>query len=107
MAFCGIWIDDGCFELLAGEASFGGQRSLDEAAVTALKDFAGRYERVHLRYNAAAALALGRDLFRWLDADSDEAGRALQSEAGHPFRDEAGRRSALKAATRTAAPGSW
>ncbi len=64
MAFCGIWVDDGCFELLAGDASFGRQRSLDGAAVKVLKGFAGRYERIHLRYDVAAALALGRDLFR-------------------------------------------
>ncbi len=39
-------------------------------------------------------------------ADSDETGRAFQSEAGHLFRDEAGRRSDLKPATWAAVPGS-
>jgi hypothetical protein len=84
MAFCGIWIDDQCFELLAGKASFGGSRPLDEAAVTALKDFARRYQRIHQRYDAAAALALGRDLFRWLDGDGS-ALRQLRDNAPRPF----------------------
>jgi hypothetical protein len=84
MAFCGIWIDDRCFELLARETSFGGRRQLDEAAVTVLKDFAGRYARIHLRYEAAAALALGRDLFRWLDGDSGALKR-LRDHAPRPF----------------------
>src|SRR3954462_13696207 len=84
MAFCGIWVDDGRFELLAGGASFAGGRSLDEAAVTALKGFTGRYERVHQRYDAAAALALGRDLFRWLDGDGG-ALRPLRDEGPRPF----------------------
>jgi hypothetical protein len=84
MAFCGIWIDDQCFELLAGEASFGGSQPLDEAAVTALKDFARRYQRIHQRYDAAAALALGRDLFRWLEGDGS-ALRQLRDNAPRPF----------------------
>src|SRR4051794_29786348 len=84
MAFCGTWIDDRGFELLVGEASFGGSRPLDEAAVRALKDFAGRYERIHRRYDAAVALALGRDLFRWLDGGSS-ALRQLRDHAPRPF----------------------
>ena len=40
-------------------------------------------------------------------ADSDETGQAFQSEAGHLFRDEAGRRSDLKPATSAALPGRW
>lgn len=47
-----------------------------------------------------------RDHALLLTANSDEAGRSFQSEAGHPFRDEAGRRSDVKPATRTVAPGS-
>uniref|UniRef100_UPI000E0C5FCD CHAT domain-containing protein n=1 Tax=Azospirillum brasilense TaxID=192 RepID=UPI000E0C5FCD len=79
MAFCGLWIDDLCFELLAGETSFGSRRPLDEAAVTVLKGFAGRYERLCRRYDAAAALALGRDLFRWLDGGSRALGRLCEA----------------------------
>lgn len=85
MAFCGIWIDERCFELLAGEDSFGGRRRLDEAAVTALKDFAQRYARIHLRFDAAAALASGRDLFRWLDGDSGALKTLLRDHAPRPF----------------------
>src|SRR5437764_234441 len=84
MAFCGIRVDDGCFELLAGDASFGRRRALDQAAVKVLKGFAGRYERVHLRYDQAAALTLGRDLFRWLDGDGGTLAR-LRDEALRPF----------------------
>jgi hypothetical protein len=84
MAFCGIRIDDRCFELLARETSVGRPRPLDEAAVTALKDFAGRYERLRQRYDAAAALALGRDLFRWLDGDG-RALRQLRDNAPRPL----------------------
>ena len=53
-------------------------------------------------------LALPPDLLRGIHpADSDETGQAFQSEAGHLFRDEAGRRSDLKPATSAALPGRW
>ena len=60
-------------------------------------ELGGADQRVHGRGTVTAPVRA---------ADSDETGRAFQSEAGHLFRAEAGLRSDLKPATWAAAPGS-
>jgi hypothetical protein len=84
MALCGIRIDHESFELVLDERSFGGRRLLSDAAVTSLEDFAARYRHIHTRYDAAAALAVGRELYRWLDGDA-RALEQLREQAPRPF----------------------
>ena len=77
------------------------------------RDIAGRSAEARLAARAARSAPILADLEPWLRhqlerlADSDETGQAFQSEAGHLFRDEAGRRSDLKPATSAALPGRW
>src|SRR5438132_26483 len=75
----GISIADDGFEVVCGTASLGPRRHLDADAVMALEDFSGRYgELLAAPQNAAGVLALGRELYRWLDGESGQLTGLLQ-----------------------------
>jgi hypothetical protein len=84
----GILVFDGAFELVCGDAAVGRRRHLDAAAVSALEGFSGRYGQLLNSSNAAAGfLALGRELYGWLDGDGGQLNSLLQ-QVGPPLRFE-------------------
>ena len=84
----GILAADQGFEVLRAGSRIGRRRHLDVAAVSALKDFSDRYARLlDSAQPAAGLLALGRDLYRWLDGDGGDL-TALLQQAQPPFRFE-------------------
>jgi hypothetical protein len=85
MVHFGISVDSERFEIVAGEEAVGPRRDLDEAAVRDLDGFAERYGVIlRARSGAGAVLALGRDLYRWLDGDRGQL-RTLIDAAPKPF----------------------
>src|ERR1700758_2992700 len=84
----GILAIDGGFELICGEAAIGERRHLDAAAVSGLEGFSRRYyELLQSSYAAAGLLALGRELYGWLDGDGGQLNTLLQ-RAERPLRFE-------------------
>ena len=66
----GLFAVDGGFELLCGDTAVGARRHLDASAVGALEGFSRRYcELLRSPHAAAGLLALGRDLYSWLNSD--------------------------------------
>jgi hypothetical protein len=97
----GILVFDGAFELVCGDAAVGRRRHLDAAAVSALEGFSGRYGQLLNSSNAAAGfLALGRELYGWLDGDGGQLNSLLQ-QVGPPLRFE------VCAANRYPSPAEW
>jgi hypothetical protein len=86
----GILAIDGAFEVLCGSDAIGPRSYLDADTVSALKGFTDRYNRLlaSASYPAAGLLALGRDLYNWLDGDSRRLGALLQAQ--RPLRFEIG-----------------
>jgi len=71
-------IDDG-FELMCGEVAIEPRRRLDASAVGALEGFSRRYyELLPSPHAAAGLLALGRDLYGWLDGEGGQLTTLLQ-----------------------------
>jgi CHAT domain/AAA ATPase domain len=100
-----ILIDDDSFELLAEGHALGPRRRLDAEALALLDDFARR-DRMLLRERSpnAGLLALGRDLFAWLDGQGGALTTALSRAVGPwlleirgPLRPSAGEWSLLRA----------
>ena len=84
----GIFAFDGGFELICGGSAVGARRHLDAAAVSALEGFSRRYyELLQSSYAAAGLLALGRELYGWLDGDGGQLNALLQC-AERPLRFE-------------------
>jgi tetratricopeptide (TPR) repeat protein len=67
----GISITDGGFDLVCNGERIGRRRHLDETTVAALDEFSARYAALLDREDdtSEALLALGRDLYRFLDGD--------------------------------------
>jgi hypothetical protein len=81
----GLFVQNERFEVVAGRRTIGAGRDLDDAAVEALDRFAERYGVIlRTRGGAAPLLALGRDLYRWLEGDRG-ALTSLIGEAPRPF----------------------
>lgn len=81
----GVFVGDGGFELICGQAQIGPRRHLDAAAVSRLEGFASCYGVLLERADPSAdLLALGRDLYRFLDGDSGEL-TALIDRAQRPL----------------------
>jgi len=78
-----ILINDDSFELLAEGHALGPRRRLDAEALALLDDFARR-DRMLLgeRCPNAGLLALGRDLFAWLDGRGGALTTALSRALG-------------------------
>ena len=76
----GIIAIDGAFELLC-DGCASGRRRLDADAVGALNSFTDRYNVLlaSASYPAAGLLALGRDIYNWLDGDSRQLSALLQA----------------------------
>jgi tetratricopeptide (TPR) repeat protein len=84
----GLFVVDGGFELMCGDAPVGDRRHLDAAAVVALQGFSRRYyDLLRSPHAGAGLLALGRDLYGWLDGQSGVVGTFLQ-RADRPLRFE-------------------
>jgi tetratricopeptide (TPR) repeat protein/CHAT domain-containing protein len=84
----GLFIVDGSFELLCGGSATGSRRHLDKTEVAELEGFAAHYGQLLKSRNAAAGLlALGHNLFGWLDGDLGELNKLLQ-QAPRPVRFE-------------------
>jgi hypothetical protein len=97
----GILAADDAFEVLCGDAAIGGRRHLDAAAVEVLEGFARRYyELLKASQAAAGLLALGRELYRWIDGDGGQL-TALLVQAPPPLRFE------VCAANRYPSPSEW
>jgi hypothetical protein len=97
----GILAIDGGFELICGEAAVGVRRHLDAAAVSALEGFSRRYYGLLQSSDAAAGLlALGRELYGWLDGAGGQLNTLLQ-RAERPLRFE------VCAANRIPSPAEW
>src|SRR5262249_55635107 len=85
-------IDDG-FEVMCRDAAPGLRRHLDMDAVSALEGFSRRYSELlngqglNSSHAAAGFLALGRELYGWLDGDGGRLSALLQ-RADHPLRFE-------------------
>lgn len=80
----GLLASDGGFDVMAGGSAIG-RRHLDKAAVDALTGFADRYARLlDATQPAAGLLALGHDLYRWLDGDGRQLTELLK-QAQPPF----------------------
>ena len=75
----GILATDDGFELLCGAAPIGDRRHLDTAAVAVLEGFGRRYyELLPSPYAAVGLLALGRELYGWLNGDGGHLNTLLQ-----------------------------
>jgi CHAT domain len=97
----GIFVADGGFDLLCGGSAVGDRRHLDAAAVLALEVFSRRYyELLRSPHAAAGLLALGRDLYGWLDGEGGVLSTLLQ-RAERPLRFE------ICAANRYPSPAEW
>jgi hypothetical protein len=84
----GILAIDGSFELICGNAAVARRRHLDPAAVSALEAFSQRYgQLLNASHPAAGLLALGRDLYDWLDGGGRQLNALLQ-QADRPLRFE-------------------
>jgi tetratricopeptide (TPR) repeat protein/CHAT domain-containing protein len=84
----GILAVDDSFNLMYGEAALRPPRHLDAVAVAALEDYGRRYyELLRSPHPAAGLIALGRELYRWLDGDGGHL-YALLQRAIHPLRFE-------------------
>ena len=79
-----LFIDSDAFEVLVNGDPVGPRRFLDDAAVTALKEFNERYRNLLGRSDPAGLLVLGRDLYRWLDGDQGQLA-ALRDKAPRPL----------------------
>jgi hypothetical protein len=83
----GLFIVDGGYELLCGDVAIGRVRHLDAAAVATLEGFSGRYGQLLGSPHAGAGLlALGRELYGWLDGEGQL--HALLQRAERPLRFE-------------------
>ena len=76
-----ILIQDDSFELLDDSAPIGARRALDGDALAYLTGLARRYALLEQRPDPAAAQAIGRDLYRWLDGDERQLGRLIEQAA--------------------------
>src|SRR6202035_442552 len=89
----GISIADGGFELVCADP-IGRRRHLNDETTATLEDFGKRYAKLLEATNPAEGLlALGRDLYRFLDGDSgdltallDRAPRPIHFEIAAPTR---------------------
>ncbi len=85
MPHTALLITDDAFELVLDTEAVGPRRLLDDAAATALRDFAARYAALaRARRDDAPLLALGRELHRWLDGEGGWLG-ALRARAPRPW----------------------
>jgi hypothetical protein len=92
--------EDG-FETLSGNVAVGARRHLDKAAVLVLEGFSRRYyELLQASQAAAGLLALGRELYRWVDGDGGQLNMLLQ-RADRPLGFE------ICAANRYPSPAEW
>lgn len=83
----GISISGARFEVLCGDEEVGPRRDLDNAAVSVLTGFAQRYaalQRLEAEQASAGLLALGRELYAWLEGDAGQLTQ-LQERASRPF----------------------
>ncbi|WP_295454301.1 hypothetical protein [uncultured Thiodictyon sp.] len=76
-----VLIEDAGFRLLAGAVPVGPARALDAAALGELRSLAARYWSLEQCPDAAAALAIGRAFYHWLDGDQRVLGRLLEQAA--------------------------
>src|SRR5215475_10726847 len=84
----GLFIMDGGFELLCGDVAVGRPQHLDAAAIAALEGFSRRYgQLVGSPHSGAGVLALGRELYDWLDGKERQL-HALLQWAERPLRFE-------------------
>ena len=81
-----VLIEDAGFRFLAGAVPVGPARALDAAALGEIRSLAARYWSLEQCPDAAAALAIGRDFYRWLDGDQRALGRLLVQAAPPPGR---------------------
>src|SRR5262245_40032848 len=84
----GIAAEGERLDLLCADQPQGPPRYRDADAIAALKAFSDRYAQLLAkRQNAAGLLALGRDLYGWLDGESRQLNGLLQ-RAERPLRFE-------------------
>jgi hypothetical protein len=69
----GLSVDGAGFELLSGSERVGPRRLIGQDDVTLLTGLAGRYVRaVQARSDSGVLIALGRELYAWLDGDAGQ-----------------------------------
>src|SRR5262245_19248209 len=97
----GLLASDDSFEVLSGDTVVGNRRRLDADVVAKLQAFGQRYyDLLKLASPAAGLLALGRDLYAWLDGEAG-ALHALLQQAPRPLRFE------VCAVNRYPSPAEW
>jgi len=79
-----VLIEQDAFALFADNTPIGPRRALDADALTHLTGLSARYGLLGQRPDPAAAFAIGRDLYRWIDGDQRQLGRLLE-EAPRPL----------------------
>ena len=76
----GLVVDDAGFELLAGEQRIGPRRVFLDGDVELLTGLAGRYVRaVRTGSRPDEFIAIGRELFTWLDGDAGQLSQLLET----------------------------
>jgi hypothetical protein len=84
----GLFIADDGFDLVCGDVAVGRRRHLDAAAIAALEGFSHKYGHVlGSAHDGAGLLALGRELYDWLDGTERQL-HALLQRAERPLRFE-------------------
>ena len=76
----GIYIANSGFDMIRDAVPLGPRRHLDTNSTATLGRFSRRYgELVAARHQAAELLALGRELYRWIDGDSGQLTMLMQT----------------------------
>jgi hypothetical protein len=73
-----VLIEQEAFGLFVDNKLIGSRRALDAEALRHLTGLASRYGLLGQRPDPAAAFAIGRDLYRWVDGDQRQLGRLLE-----------------------------
>jgi hypothetical protein len=95
----GLVVDDAGFEVLAGDERIGSRRPIAPADAELLTGLAGRYARaVQAGSDASVFVALGRELYSWLDGDQGQLSTLLERAARPVVFEVTGPRSPSEAA---------